>query len=74
MICPQCNSKGFLPTEGFPLPVKNCGTEKYDKFNYRRYLCVCCGYKFITVEKFERPIVNNVDHISMFEEENYDRY
>jgi len=72
MICPHCKSKGFIPSEGFPLPVKNVRTEKFDKFNQRRYICVQCGYKFVTTEKFEREI-NPPEHISLFEEDCNDR-
>lgn len=58
MKCPRCQNKGFKPSEEVKYPLFNMGNkEKYDGFDMRRYVCLQCGYKFLTVERFERPVM-----------------
>jgi rubredoxin len=57
MKCPKCKNKGFRPTEELKHPLLNMGNkEKYDTFDTRRYVCLQCGYKFMTSEEYYREI------------------
>jgi len=71
MKCPRCKNKGFVPTEEIKYPLFNMGNkEKYDSVDYRRYICMQCGYKFLTSESYERPVCgNNPEHENLFEEQ-----
>lgn len=57
MICPKCKNKNFETTDDVRNPLKNLGgKENYDTFNLRRYICLQCGYSFMTEERFYREI------------------
>jgi len=56
MNCPKCKNKDFLPNDYFNKPVQQIKTDKYANITHRRYVCLQCGYKWITVEKFEREV------------------
>lgn len=57
MKCPRCRNRGFQSTPDVRKPIKNIGgKEHYDNFNLRRYICMQCGYAFITKEEFYREI------------------
>lgn len=57
MVCKQCKSKGFKPTEDMPRPLVNLGKKKFGGVDYRYYMCVMCNFKFVTKEEFEREII-----------------
>jgi len=52
MQCPQCESED-LNNLG--------GKRKYDNFDTRRYECGECGNRFMTLEKYHRPIRQHPD-------------
>lgn len=57
MKCPQCRNKAFVPTKDVKKPLHNLGNKEYfESFITRRYICLQCGYKFITKEEFYRDI------------------
>ncbi len=57
MRCPQCKNKGFIPTDDVARPLHNLGgKEKFAGFDLRRYVCMQCGHRFLTVEKYHRDI------------------
>lgn len=59
MNCPECKNKGFVPTDEIKEPIKNMGNkEKFNDFDTRRYVCLQCGYVWMTKEEFYRPISN----------------
>ena len=54
--CPECKNKGWKPSEGKLKPV---GVDKTDDFGpfVRRYRsCLNCGYRWTTIESFEREV------------------
>lgn len=57
MVCPKCKNKNFMPSKEVKTPLHNRGKQKYSAVNYRYYVCLECGYNFITKEEFEREIV-----------------
>lgn len=62
MVCPNCNNKGFMPSELKPRPIENMGKkEHYSAFNLRRYLCVQCGHAFQTKEEYYRDVKSNLN-------------
>jgi predicted nucleic-acid-binding Zn-ribbon protein len=65
MKCPRCRNKNFEPTPDVKSPLKNMGNkEHFDTFDTRRYVCLQCGYSWMTKETFYRDINiknNNVD-------------
>lgn len=71
MECPRCHNKRFTPSEDVKYPLLNMGNkEKYESFDLRRYVCMQCGYKFITIEQFYRDVKTAPDeHINLFPEE-----
>ncbi len=56
MKCPACKNRGFIKNEDISRPVEQLKTEKFPHATYRRYVCLQCGYKWITIEKFEREV------------------
>lgn len=46
-----------MPSKEVKTPLHNRGKQKYSAVNYRYYVCLECGYNFITKEEFEREIV-----------------
>ncbi|GJQ63504.1 MAG: hypothetical protein SCALA702_25570 [Melioribacteraceae bacterium] len=56
MKCPECKNRGFLPSDDVKKPIQQIKTDKYSRITHRRYICLQCGYKWITVEKFERAV------------------
>jgi DNA-directed RNA polymerase subunit RPC12/RpoP len=57
MKCPNCKNKGFVPSEDMKKPLKNLsGKESYGDHDTRRYVCLQCGYRFLTIEKHLRPM------------------
>jgi predicted nucleic-acid-binding Zn-ribbon protein len=57
MICPKCRNRQFTPTEDVKRPIKNLGhKEHYNTFNTRKYICLQCGYSFLTKEEFYREV------------------
>lgn len=57
MECPQCRNKRFKATDDVPYPIKNLGNkEKYPDMDTRRYICLQCGYMWMTKEVFYRVV------------------
>ncbi len=56
MTCPKCKNKNFEKSSEFTKPVKQIKTEKYPHGTYRRYVCLQCSYKWVSIEKFDRVI------------------
>lgn len=57
MVCPNCENKGFKPTEETPRPLINLGKKEHFKsFNLRRYVCLQCTHRFVTKEEFYRDV------------------
>jgi len=57
MKCPRCKNKEFQPNEEIKIPVKNLGNKiKYSTFDTRQYICLECGYVFLTKEEFYRDV------------------
>jgi len=55
MKCPKCHNKGFMPSREVPRPLENLGNKiSYSTMNTRRYVCMQCGYRFMTKETFYR--------------------
>lgn len=53
MKCPNCKNKGFVPSKDVKRPVQNLGDKQYfETFVTRRYICLQCGYKFVSKEEF----------------------
>ena len=69
MKCPQCGNKNFTPTEDVKRPLKNLGhKEKFDTFDLRQYVCLQCGYSFLTKEIFYRPVEVKRNQLELFSE------
>lgn len=57
MKCPRCKNEGFVPSEEVAHPVRNIGgKEKFSTVDYRRYVCLQCGHRWITKEVFHKKI------------------
>lgn len=57
MKCPKCRNKGFMPSEDVPRPLTNIGGKLHNAtFDTRRYVCMQCGYRFMTKEEFYREV------------------
>lgn len=62
MNCPECkgktkDGKPYPVPEGFTRHIHNIGgKQKYPSFDTRRYICLCCGFSFVSKEEFFRPI------------------
>jgi predicted transcriptional regulator len=50
--CPECHNKGWKPTQEFSQPLKNFGKKSYKSFSVRYIMCLNCGYRFKTIERF----------------------
>ena len=72
MKCPKCGNKDYQPLEGYYRGIKNLGNkEQYDTVDYRRYVCLQCGYKFLTAETFFREMgTRNAEQAELFEAHN----
>ena len=53
MLCPNCKCDGFKPSKDVKKALVNLGgKEKFASVDYRRYVCLHCGYAFKTEEVF----------------------
>lgn len=62
--CPECKNKGFVPSDDVPRAIHNMGGKVYTPSGMeavRRYVCLQCGYKWKTVEKFYEMVVVQLD-------------
>lgn len=69
--CPECGSEEYNPDGPFSKPLINLGgKETYKSCAIRRYVCVCCGYKFYSIEKHwkEIPHAEEIDLDELVEE------
>ena len=67
MKCPQCGNRNFRPTEDVKRPLKNLGhKEKFPTFDTRHYVCLQCGYAFITKETFYREVKVRRNQLELF--------
>ena len=67
MICPKCKNTDFNETDDVRKPLRNIGgKESYDTVDYRRYICLQCGYAFITAETFERDLHVRRNQLEIF--------
>ena len=74
MKCPRCKNQNFSTTRDVCNPLKNIGgKEKYNTFDTRRYVCLQCGYAFMTKEVFYREIEVRRNQLDLFEAETQKR-
>jgi len=52
--CPKCKNRNFEKNDANRRGIRQYKTERFPHGDYRRYVCVQCGYRFITMEKFDR--------------------
>jgi transcriptional regulator NrdR family protein len=62
MLCPKCKNKEFEPTKDVGKPLKVIRTEDYPRFNLRTRICLQCGYRFKTTEKYEGELKISQTH------------
>lgn len=71
MKCPNCKNKGFRPSQEVPRPLKNLGDKQYlGSFITRRYVCLQCGYLFLSKEEFYRAVEFTGQQQALFALEN----
>jgi len=55
-MCPGCKHKNFKKSAETPRPYIVYKTDRFPNFVRRYKICLMCGKKYITVEKFEREV------------------
>jgi transcriptional regulator NrdR family protein len=53
MICPKCKNKDFQKSDDINKPLKVFRTEGFKDFNIRSLVCLQCGFRFKTVERYD---------------------
>jgi len=57
MVCPECKNKGYKKNERSQSPHRVIKTvSALPGITLRWRVCLQCGYRWETVEKFERPL------------------
>lgn len=56
-VCPACRNREFEPTPDVPRPVENVGGKRHlshskGSMATRRYVCMQCGHRWVTLEKW----------------------
>ena len=56
LVCPECRNIGFKPTDDVPKPLSQYKTDSFPTVIYRYRVCLQCGYKWVSADKFERAV------------------